>query len=243
MAVSAPTAPTLAGEIQEQGCSLTSCRQFFSDASLAWQVVSLGHQHAVSDAAQQAERDFAAGVKRDVKFKQFVCKLQERQRLKADHPLLLCGQRPEFLELYRDVMGREGRLYSADLWYIVKNASLRPREWSHNWHRDPEDGDTLKAFLFCADVDASAGPLEYVAGSHRDLFELCAPGHYGSQEIDRRIPAHRRREFTCRAGDILIANTSGIHRGGYTCGRPRVSAVWTYVPADCPRPNLYEVIE
>ncbi len=134
---------------------------------------------------------------------------------------------------------KDMRLYSADLWMILPRACDRPREWSHNWHRDPEGPCVVKATLYLRDVDEQAGPFQYVPGSHQAHKELCKAGQYAQdQESVNELP---HVTVTGPAGTLILADTSGIHRGGYTGEKPRLNAVWTYLPTDFPFPNLFEI--
>ena len=191
----------------------------------------------------QAEQDYLAGIKRD-SIKQFLVKHQDVQEYSEDDPLLRLAVSRSMLDAAEDVAGESVRLFSAEIWSILPDCAARPREWSHNWHRDPEASPCIKAMLFFRDVTEESGPFEYVAGSHSKYGELCRPGRYADQSAAERIPAADTRRFLCQAGTVLLANTGGIHRGGYTRGRPRLNAVWTSLPSRLdfqPRYSLHPV--
>ena len=57
------------------------------------------------------------------------------------------------------------KLEYIDLWYSPPAAERLERVASQQWHRDFNDRHLLKAFLYLVDVDAGAGPFEYVPGS------------------------------------------------------------------------------
>lgn len=180
---------------------------------------------------KQAELDYLSNVKRD-SIKQFLVKHQDGQEYSEGDPLLrLAASRP-MLDAVADVAGEPCRLLSAEIWHILPDCATRKREWSHNWHRDPEYDPCVKAMLFFRDVTEEAGPFEYVVSSRNRFEELCPRGRYADQSaVAEQIPAADVRRFLCKAGDVLLANTAGIHRGGYTRGRPRLNAVWTYLPS------------
>lgn len=190
---------------------------------------------------KQAEQEYLANVKRD-SIKQFLVKHQDKQEYHENDPLLRLGASRPMLDAVAEVAGEPCKFYSAEIWNILPDCALREREWSHRWHRDPEASPCIKAMLFFRDVTEEAGPFEYVAGSHDKYGELCPPGRYADQSaVVERIPAADFRRFVCESGTVLLANTGGIHRGGFTRGRPRLNAVWTYLPSRLSFHPLFKV--
>jgi hypothetical protein len=100
---------------------------------------------------------------------------------------------------------------------------------SQRWHRDPEDRRMCKVFLYLSDVDGASGPFTYVRGSqdggpHRRLFPQRPPhGYYPPDSaVESRIPRDDIRSCTGPAGSIVFADTSGLHKGGYTTEKERI---------------------
>ena len=194
------------------------------------------------DRVKQAERDYLAGTKRPG-LKQFLVKHQDEQHYRESDPLLRLAVSRSMLDAVAEVAGEPCRLLSAEIWHILPDCATRPREWSHNWHRDPECAPCVKAMLFMRDVTEESGPFEYVVQSHNRFAELSPPGRYADQSaVDVEVPTADKRRFLCEAGTVLIANTAGIHRGGYTQGRPRLNAVWTYLPSRVNVKPLFKLI-
>jgi ectoine hydroxylase-related dioxygenase (phytanoyl-CoA dioxygenase family) len=160
-------------------------------------------------------------------FKDFLIRPQDAQVVVADSPLLRFAASPLLLDTVQESLGCDVRLQSAELWYVVPWMG-RDKQWSHSWHRDPEDVRIVKMFLYISDVDQDSGPFEYVEGSHRDYFNLCQPGRYMDPANYAHLPASACLRNTGPAGSLLMANTSGIHRGGYGT-KPRVSVALSYV--------------
>ena len=55
-----------------------------------------------------------------------------------------------------------------------------------------------------------------------------AYGRVPEEEVKREIPDEAVQTFTAPAGTILFCNTSGLHRGGFASGAPRILATATY---------------
>ena len=107
-------------------------------------------------------------------------------------------------------------------------AGEEPRQ-SQRWHRDPEDRKMCKVFIYLTDVDASSGPFTYIRGSMASgplghLFRQRPPlGYYPPEgEVERSIPQERIMECTGRAGTVIFADTSGLHKGGYATEKRRI---------------------
>jgi len=155
--------------------------------------------------------------------------------LGADDPWLRVGLDPAFLDLANAYLGLWAKLEYVDLWYTPPTA-VEDRRASQRWHRDFNDRHLLKAFLYLLDVDAEAGPFEYVPGSFPDgpLGELWpwAPGgqeaYPPQEEFDRRLADARIETFAAPRGTLILCNTAGFHRGGFARSRPRALATWTY---------------
>ena len=108
--------------------------------------------------------------------------------------------------------------------------------FSQRWHRDPEDHRMFKVFIYMTDVmDVAAGPFMYVKGSQ--------PGGHLNRLFPQRPPASTYPELGAvekeishgdikiclgNAGTVIFADTSGLHKGGYTTANPRLMYTATY---------------
>lgn len=92
------------------------------------------------------------------------------------------------------------------------------------WHRDA-NGYQFKAIIYLSDTALDNGPFEYLIGSHKtwraaiDTMIGEIPGapntRFEHEQIERLVRRLKieRRVFTAKAGTLLLAATSGIHRG------------------------------
>jgi hypothetical protein len=99
----------------------------------------------------------------------------------------------------------------------------------------------FKAFLLLQDVTEDQAPFVYVKGSHRDdrwrrrwdwgyqhketAGSLLPPDEV--RKICRRF-AYQEQVFTGAAGDLIIADTRGIHRGNLLTRGTRLQLVHLY---------------
>jgi len=97
------------------------------------------------------------------------------------------------------------------------------------FHRDGDDRKVLKQFIYLNDVGSNDGPFEYIKGTHhkgpfRDIASVLAEGGPFAKPRPDRLesvvelfrPVLEQKVISCEgeAGTIILADTSGIHRGG-----------------------------
>jgi len=98
------------------------------------------------------------------------------------------------------------------------------------FHSDPNSPRFVKFFFYLNDVDERGGPFAYIAGSHRRKF----PGwkrrtRWTDEELAGIYGAERLRTFPARLGDVLVADTTGFHRGSKPLDRDRAMLTVNYV--------------
>jgi hypothetical protein len=151
-----------------------------------------------------------------------------------DDVLLRTALDARILDLANTYLGMWAKLEYVDLWHTPP-AGEAERVSSQRWHRDFNDRLLLKAFVYLNDVDADAGPFEYVprsfpGGELGDLWPWW-PGYDGyppDDEFARRMENVRIETFTGARGTMILCNTAGFHRGGFATSKPRSLATWTY---------------
>ncbi len=94
--------------------------------------------------------------------------------------------------------------------------------WSQKWHRDPDDRKIVKVFIYLNDVDDDTGPFMYVKGSQlggkwRNFYPQIPPtGVYPPEgAVESAVPREDIAICTGKAGTIIFADTSGLHKGGF----------------------------
>ncbi len=92
------------------------------------------------------------------------------------------------------------------------------------WHRDSIYATQLKAIIYICDVEHYNGPFQYVSGTHTSSSKLAAIRNVGlgaqqnrlTPELVTRVIDSGHFELhtlTAKKGTLIIADTSGIHRG------------------------------
>jgi len=92
------------------------------------------------------------------------------------------------------------------------------------WHRDTADFPQVKSIVYLSDVDETNGPFQYVEGSHeRESYMRVArkaglpwnERRFDHDTVMRIVDANgwNTSTVTAKAGSIVLADTSGLHRG------------------------------
>ena len=158
--------------------------------------------------------------------------------LGPDNPWVRLGISSQLLDVVNAYRGQTMRLHDVDNWYTVPEGDSAERILSQKWHRDGWENHIVKVFTYFCDVDAEAGPFEYIRGS-------TGGGKYGSlwpwedeevypdqQEFAAAIDQADYITLAGPPGTIIICDTSGFHRGGYARSKPRILSYLTYLSDD-----------
>jgi hypothetical protein len=97
------------------------------------------------------------------------------------------------------------------------------REASQNWHRDYNEYQMIRLFLYFNEVTSSNGAGEYVVGSHflGDSYHLLQDSEDGvskystEEEVRNIFPKSRLVTAEGGPGTMYFIDTAGLHRGGY----------------------------
>ena len=116
--------------------------------------------------------------------------------------------------------GMFSRLVDIGLWYnVVTDGS---DVFSQRWHRDNEDRQIVKIFLYLRDVDHTNGPFCYIpkthnAGPYKRIFpqtiELSMYPPEGA--VEKAFATIQKQVCIGKAGTIIFADTTGFHKGGH----------------------------
>jgi hypothetical protein len=82
------------------------------------------------------------------------------------------------------------------------------------FHFDGNSVRTLKAFVYLHDVDEQGGPTTYVPGSHVNRFPGWGfDGRYSYDQIASIYGEKNITYLTAKAGDVVLGDPGGCHRG------------------------------
>jgi hypothetical protein len=139
------------------------------------------------------------------------------------------------LDIANSYLGVCSRIKYLDIWCNLPCDEGDPPVDSERWHRDNEDNQLIKLFLYLSDVDENSGPLSYIRGSQPG-------GRYGSiypnnpptgsfppdGALENDLPTEEMYSCAGDAGTLLLYDACGFHRGGCTTNKPRIMLVATY---------------
>lgn len=92
-------------------------------------------------------------------------------------------------------------------------ANNLPANDTQFFHRDSGSFKLLKAVIYLNDVDLNTGPFTFVKGSTRK-FDF--PKHklrFSDSEIAKYFGKSNIKHLTAKRGDLVLANTTGFHKG------------------------------
>lgn len=98
------------------------------------------------------------------------------------------------------------------------------------FHCDTNCVKFLKFFIYLNDVDMDGGPFAYVEGSHKKKFEYWESKYrWPDNEIEFFYGADSIKHLTAATGDLVIANTTGFHKGTKVKNSERLMYTINYV--------------
>ena len=125
--------------------------------------------------------------------------------------LLDVANHPRVLAAVEGVFGCKPTIGYMAAWWSVPTRDGVARH-AENFHRDYDDINFIKLFIYLSDVDAESGPHEFIRGSH-EAPELRRIRRYTDEEVLQTFGAERVVRFTGGKGTAFLENTMGLHRG------------------------------
>lgn len=152
-----------------------------------------------------------------------------------DDPLLKVALDQRLLEIVASYFGLWPTLHAVAAW--LNYPTDEPPAVSQLWHRDPEDLQIIKVFIYLSDVGERSGPFSYIPRTHSFGSEVerarqCeASKRLSDEEMSRTFPPPAWRVCTGGPGTMILADTIGYHRGGKPASGVRILATFTYTSA------------
>jgi hypothetical protein len=177
--------------------------------------------------------------KSEAKLDDYILKMNPENSVHlSNNPLLKIGLSAPVLRMVSSYMNLWPKLIYADAWYSIPMDPGR-RIGSQQWHRDPEDKQMVKVYLYFSEIDKDAGAMEYILGTSNALHgqgmeigEWRAAGanlYPPTELVEQSFSAARHFYCTGPVGTLLFCDTTGLHRGGISRSAPRIVATWTFV--------------
>jgi len=109
------------------------------------------------------------------------------------------------------------------------------------FHCDRNSIKFLKFFFYLNDVDKDGGPFTYIEGSHKNKFKGWDKKYrWNHKEIADKYGKEKLKLLTANAGNMIIANTTGFHKGMKPVKTNRMMFTINYVvhPEDWKKPTF-----
>ncbi|MFD0916465.1 tetratricopeptide repeat protein [Pseudahrensia aquimaris] len=119
----------------------------------------------------------------------------------------------------------------------IGGKNIGERKGSQIWHRDQEDENILKCFIYYTDVEEGCGPTEYIRYSkvkpERKYSKVIgypqSSGYPGSYLIDKHVQQEDMLSAIGKKKSIMFFDTNGFHRGGYVTKDRRIITMATFL--------------
>ncbi len=122
----------------------------------------------------------------------------------------------------RNYFRQDVKITNIDYWLNFVNPDNKSAVASQQWHRDYEDKQLLKIFVYFTDVEESNGPLSFICKTHFGGIHNCtfnARPPFGivisNEKIKKTFNEDDIKIFKMKKGEIVFADTSGFHKGGH----------------------------
>jgi hypothetical protein len=138
----------------------------------------------------------------------------------------------KLLNIVNSYFGMRTRLNYIDAWYNLPVDQNDLFATTELWHRDHEDKRIIKVFIYLSNVAENMGPFSYMKGTHskgQGKYTWLPPsspprGVYlreGDLERVQQGDRHTINAYPGKPGSVIIADTSGFHKGGRAIDKPR----------------------
>ncbi len=97
------------------------------------------------------------------------------------------------------------------------------------YHKDENSWNLLKVFIYLNDVGNNSGPFVYVKKTHKDLsLNILKNYRISDDVINNNFSQDKIVNLTGKVGDIIIANTRGLHKGKKVISEERNMLTFTF---------------
>ncbi|TSC63121.1 MAG: hypothetical protein G01um101448_106 [Parcubacteria group bacterium Gr01-1014_48] len=203
-----------------------------------WESLRLYVMNKVNEPGVQKriKQNRSAAYKGDEKY--YNIDLIESKVLDLKNPIYTWALNEKILQIANEYMGMYVKFRGVRLWASLPVPPGAPETASQRWHRDLDDRQLMKTFVYFDDVDETAGPLHYIRESHgagtwNSVFPTPFPlGSYPPPgAIEKVIPKEYITKAVGKAGTLIFCDTSGFHKGGYCTKKNRYMLFCLYASA------------
>ena len=169
-----------------------------------------------------------------IKSKRYLLSLVTAENaLPANSDILSLATSPEMIKAVGSYLGCLPVLTYANVWYSPVLGEVAEAEGSQRWHLDHEDLRQMKVFIYCSDVDDSAGPM-WLVDADTSLGIAHGIGYsttLKSKRVnDQSFEDAQQVSLTGCVGDIAFVDTSScFHLGSRNTKKPRLLIALQYL--------------
>jgi hypothetical protein len=154
------------------------------------------------------------------------------------NPFLHFALQDRVLGIANCYLGMYAKLHSISLSETIPVTPGTPPIQSQQWHRDIGNKKYPKVFIYFNDIEEEDGPFIYLKGSQpggpwNKLFPQINPyapmrGRVSDADIAAAVPKDAILHCMGKTGTIIFADTTGLHKGGYSIRNPRFASIMTF---------------
>tara|TARA_R100001126_G_scaffold38692_1_gene21465 strand:- start:7127 stop:7969 length:843 start_codon:yes stop_codon:yes gene_type:complete len=178
------------------------------------------------------------------KFYEFQSKQLMGEGLSLDNsPIIQFYLQDFFLDVAEEYLQKEDiRLRNCTIMYHPENPF--PPSNSQRWHRDTEDKQILKIFVYYNDVSIQNGALHYVKSSGfgkknskiwPNINDKYFKGAYLNSMATNKIPQEDILTADGKEGTVCFFDSNGFHKGGQVASGERIATVACYLRSTAPQ--------
>jgi hypothetical protein len=160
-----------------------------------------------------------------------------------ESPFLQLAIYPPLLRIVNGYLGLRSYLRAINVWMNLPVGG--PPKESQLWHRDGDDVKILKVFIYLTDVDMDTGPFWFIPGTHegvgRQIQVSMEAGRVSDSEMEKRVPRSKWKAHTGMARTVILADTTGFHKGGKCEEKPRLLLTYEYVSGASLYPREFQL--
>ena len=136
---------------------------------------------------------------------------------------------PYLVETLSTFFGCPYKLDYITAWWSFKNSSTEPSEKTQYFHRDIDNFNFVKLFIYLTDVDDLNGAHQYIRFSHTKKIENTISTKTVSFDmIKKNIKDKDVYSFVGKSGSAVLENTYGLHRGSTPKSKDRLMLSMTF---------------
>jgi hypothetical protein len=226
--------------------SLTSDGIVLTDTNALYGAEEAGLVHRANEEirslVQQHNHDGVRGKQKSSPGKTYLVSLLSND-IDFQSPFLRLALHRHLLKVVNGYLGLRSCLRAINVWLNLPDDG--PPKESQLWHRDGDDLQIVKVFIYFTNVDMESGPFWFIPGTHRGKGRKIAvpmeQGRVSDAQMREAIDSAKWKACLGRAGTVILADTTGFHKGGRCEKDSRLLLTFEYVSAASQYPREFSL--